>query len=204
MKRHAPATARNREPILDVLRRVLPEGARVLEIASGSGEHALHFAAALPSVTWQPTDRDAAARASIDAYRVEAPVANLLPALEVDAAADVWPAVETGGARPFDAIVCINMIHVAPWEACAGLFGGAARLLPASGLLYLYGPYQRDGAHTAESNALFDARLRAEDPRWGVRDRGAVIALAATRGLAHEETLAMPANNLSVLFRKSQ
>ena len=105
MKRHAPATARNREPILDVLRRVLPEGARVLEFACGFGVLAIHFAAALPRVTWQPTDRDAAARASIDAYRVEEPVANLLPALEVDAAADVWPAVETGGDRPFDAIV---------------------------------------------------------------------------------------------------
>jgi len=207
MKRHAPATARNRDPILDVLRRVLPDGpgTRVLEIASGSGEHAAYFAGALPHVLWQPTDRDAAARASIDAHRVDASLANLLRALELDAASDAWPIDAHGeGPRGVDAIVCINMIHIAPWEACLGLLRGAARVLPHGGVLYLYGPYRQGGVHTADTNARFDEALRAEDPRWGVRDLDDVVARAAGHGLAHRETVAMPANNLSVVFRRGE
>jgi SAM-dependent methyltransferase len=191
----SPSVARNREPILAVLRRVLPAGGIVLEIASGTGEHAMHFAAALPELTWQPTDRDPEARRSIAARRAAAVLPNLLPPLELDAAAPSWP-VERA-----DAIVAINMIHIAPWSAAEGLMAGAARLLAPGGILYLYGPYQENGRHTAPSNAAFDASLRARDPEWGVRDVGAVAELAARHGLALAERVAMPANNLSLVFR---
>ncbi|HKH34031.1 MAG TPA: DUF938 domain-containing protein [Beijerinckiaceae bacterium] len=191
----SPSVARNREPILAVLRRVLPARGIVLEIASGTGEHAMHFAAALPELTWQPTDRDPEARRSIAARRAAAVLPNLLPPLELDAAAPSWP-VERA-----DAIVAINMIHIAPWSAAEGLMAGAARLLAPGGILYLYGPYQENGRHTAPSNAAFDASLRARDPEWGVRDVGAVAELAARHGLALAERVAMPANNLSLVFR---
>jgi SAM-dependent methyltransferase len=191
----SPSVARNREPILAVLRRVLPAGGIVLEIASGTGEHAMHFAAALPELTWQPTDRDPEARRSIAARRAAAVLPNLLPPLELDAAAPSWP-VERA-----DAIVAINMIHIAPWSAAEGLMAGAARLLAPGGILYLYGPYKENGRHTAPSNAAFDASLRARDPEWGVRDVGAVAELAARHGLALAERVAMPANNLSLVFR---
>ena len=191
----SPSVARNREPILAVLRRVLPAGGIVLEIASGTGEHAMHFAAALPELTWQPTDRDPEARRSIAARRAAAVLPNLLPPLELDAAAPSWP-VERA-----DAIVAINMIHIAPWSAAEGLMAGAARLLAPGGILYLYGPYQENGRHTAPSNAAFDASLRARDPEWGVRDVGAVAELAARHGLALAERVAMPSSNLSLVFR---
>jgi SAM-dependent methyltransferase len=191
----SPSVARNREPILAVLRRVLPAGGIVLEIASGTGEHAMHFAAALLELTWQPTDRDPEARRSIAARRAAGVLPNLLPPLELDAAAPSWP-VERA-----DAIVAINMIHIAPWSAAEGLMAGAARLLAPGGILYLYGPYQENGRHTAPSNAAFDASLRARDPEWGVRDVGAVAELAARHGLALAERVAMPANNLSLVFR---
>ena len=191
----SPSVARNREPILAVLRRVLPVRGIVLEIASGTGEHAIHFAAALPELIWQPTDRDPEARRSIAARRAAAVLPNLLPPLELDAAAPSWP-VERA-----DAIVAINMIHIAPWSAAEGLMAGAARLLAPGGILYLYGPYQENGRHTAPSNAAFDASLRARDPEWGVRDVGAVAELAARHGLALAERVAMPANNLSLVFR---
>src|SRR5215207_7320938 len=191
----SPSVARNREPILAVLRRVLPARGIVLEIASGTGEHAMHFAAALPELTWQPTDRDPEARRSIAARRAAAVLPNLLSPLELDAAAPSWP-VERA-----DAIVAINMIHIAPWSAAEGLMAGAARLLAPGGILYLYGPYQENGRHTAPSNAAFDASLRARDPEWGVRDVGAVAELAARHGLALAERVAMPANNLSLVFR---
>jgi len=191
----SPSVARNREPILAVLRRVLPVRGIVLEIASGTGEHAIHFAAALPELIWQPTDRDPEARRSIAARRAAAVLPNLLPPLELDAAAPSWP-VERA-----DAIVAINMIHIAPWSAAEGLMAGAARLLAPGGILYLYGPYQENGRHTAPSNAAFDASLRARDPEWGVRDVGAVAELAARHGLALAERVAMPANNLSLDFR---
>jgi SAM-dependent methyltransferase len=191
----SPSVARNREPILAVLRRVLPVRGIVLEVASGTGEHAIHFAAALPELIWQPTDRDPEARRSIAARRDAAALLNLLPPLELDAAAPSWP---VGRA---DAIVAINMIHIAPWSAAEGLMAGAARLLAPGGILYLYGPYKENGRHTAPSNAAFDASLRARDPEWGVRDVGAVAELAARHGLALAERVAMPANNLSLVFR---
>lgn len=194
MKRTAPAAARNRDPILTVLREVLPAGARVLEIASGSGEHAVHFATHLP-VTWQPSDLDADARASIAVWRDEAALPNLLAPIALDVVGE-WSA-------DVDAIVCINMIHIAPWEACVGLFRGAARVLPPAGVLFLYGPFRHGGTFTAPSNAEFDASLRARDPRWGVRDLDEVTALATSLGYSRERVVAMPANNHSVVFRKA-
>jgi len=193
----APAVARNRDLILAVLREVLAAPGTVLEIASGSGEHAVHFASALPHLVWQPTDPDAQARRSIAAHAAQARLPNLLPPLELDAAAAVWPVTQA------DAVVSINMIHIAPWAAAEGLLAGAARLLPAGSPLYLYGPYREHGRHTAPSNAAFDESLRARDPAWGVRDLDAVVALAARHGLALQRTVAMPANNLSVVFHRN-
>jgi Protein of unknown function (DUF938) len=193
----APAVARNRDPILAVLREVLPAAGTVLEIASGTGEHAVHFAAALPHLVWQPTDPDGEARGSIAAHAAAAGLTNLLPPLELDASAPVWPVTRA------DALVSINMIHISPWRATQGLMAGAARVLPAGAPLYLYGPYRRHGQHTAPSNAAFDESLRARDPEWGVRDLDEVAALAAEHGLALQRSVAMPANNLSVIFRRN-
>jgi len=193
----APAVARNRDPILAVLRDVLPAAGTVLEIASGTGEHAIHFAAALPHLAWQPTDPDAQARGSIAAHAAQAGLANLLPPLALDAAAPVWPVTHA------DAIVTINMIHISPWRAAQGLMAGAARVLPAGAPLYLYGPYRRHGLHTAPSNAAFDENLRARDPEWGVRDLDEIVALAAALGFALQRSVALPANNLSVIFRRN-
>jgi hypothetical protein len=192
----APAVARNRDPILAVLHRTLPGRGTVLEIASGSGEHAVHFAAALPQLTWQPTDADPDARDSIAAYRVAAHLPNLLAPLALDAAASAWPISQA------DAIVTINMIHIAPWAATEGLMAGAARLLAAGSVLYLYGPFRERGRHTAPSNAAFDESLRARNGEWGVRDLDEVAALADRHGLELDERVAMPANNLSVVFRR--
>jgi SAM-dependent methyltransferase len=196
-RRYAPAVARNREPILAVLQRFLPRRGLVLEVASGSGEHAAFLAAALPDLVWQPSDPDPGARDSIAAFAAASGRANLLPPLVLDAAAASWPATTAA------AIVCINMIHIAPWDACEGLMAGAGRILGTGGVLYLYGTFREAGRHTAPSNAAFDADLRARDPRWGVRDLGEVAALAATHGFVHLETVAMPANNRSVVFRKA-
>lgn len=195
--RSAPAAVRNRDPILSVLARVLPAQGLVLEIASGTGEHAVYCAAALSGLTWQPSDRDPQARRSIAAHRARAGLGNLLAPLALDAAAPAWPVARA------DAVVCVNMIHIAPWAACEGLVAGAARVLAPGGVLYLYGPFREGGAHTADSNAAFDASLRARDPAWGVRDREAVAALAAAHGLAFAERVAMPANNLSLVFRRA-
>jgi cyclopropane fatty-acyl-phospholipid synthase-like methyltransferase len=191
----APATARNRDPILAVLVRVIPAGARVLEIASGTGEHAIYFAARLPGVSWQPSDPSPDARASIDAWRAQSCVDNVATAIELDVTKRPWPVEQ------FDALVCINMIHISPWAACEALFAEAPAHLAPRGVLYLYGPYKRGGAHTAESNEAFDRSLRARDPAWGVRDLDDVVALANKRGLLLDELVEMPANNLSVVFR---
>jgi SAM-dependent methyltransferase len=191
----APAAARNRDPILAVLRRVLPARGTVLEIGSGTGEHAVYFAAGLPHLVWQPTDIDADALASVSAHRRSAELANLLPALALDAAAPVWPVARA------EAVVAINLIHIVPWRATKGLMAGAARVLAPGGVLYLYGPFKQDGRHTAPSNAAFDASLRAHDPQWGVRDLREVAGLARRHGLDLVERVAMPANNLSVIFR---
>ena len=192
----SPAVARNRDFILAVLRRALPGRGTVLEIASGSGEHAVHFAAALPQLSWQPTDPAPEARDSIAAYRAAAQLPNLMPPLALDATSPTWPVTQA------DAMVAINMIHIAPWAAAEGLMAGAERLLPAGGALFLYGPFREHGQHTAPSNADFDESLRARNREWGVRDLDEVAALASRHGFALEERVAMPANNLSVVFRR--
>jgi SAM-dependent methyltransferase len=191
-----PHVARNREPILEVLKRVLPPQGLVLEVASGSGEHAAYFAKELPLLSWQPTDPDVEALASIAAHRAAAGAANLLSPLQLDVTEQPWPVALA------DAVMCNNMIHIARWAACEGLIAGAARLLPAGGILYLYGPYKIDGRHTAPSNQAFDDDLRARNPLWGIRDLADVVALATHHGFALAETLPMPANNLSVVFRR--
>jgi len=195
MKQHSPSCERNRDPILDVLRRVLPARGAVLEIAAGSGQHAVHFSAALPHLTWQPTDPTEAALASIEAWREDAKE-NLLPARRLDVTDDPWPVSRA------DAVVCCNMIHIAPWSACEALLRGAARALPPGGVLYLYGPFKRGGVHTAPSNEAFDAWLKAKDPSYGVRDLEAVIEAAAAQGFVLREVVEMPANNLSVVFAR--
>jgi cyclopropane fatty-acyl-phospholipid synthase-like methyltransferase len=191
----APAVARNREPILAVLRRTLPAQGTVLEIASGTGEHAVHFAAALPHLTWQPTDVDVDALQSISAHLASAQLPNLLPVLPLDVCSPAWPVMRA------DAVVAINMIHISPWRATEGLMEGAARMLPTDGPLFLYGAFREGGRHTAPSNAAFDANLRASNPEWGVRDLDQVADLARWHGLHLVERVAMPANNLSLVFR---
>jgi SAM-dependent methyltransferase len=196
IRQFAPSAQRNRDPILAVLRETLPATGLVLEIASGSGEHAMHFAAALPGLSFQPSDPNAKARASIDAWAKEAALPNLLPALALDASTPGWPLARA------DAVICINMIHISPWAATQGLIAEAARLLPPGGPLYLYGPYRQSGVPLAPSNAAFDESLRGRDPRWGLRELDTVAALAAAAGFGPPEVTAMPANNLSVVFRK--
>ncbi len=196
-RRSAPAALRNRDPILQVLREVLPATGVVLEVASGTGEHAVHFARALPSLTWQPSDPSEDARRSIAAWTRSERLPNVLPPLELDAAAATWPAAQA------DAIVCINMIHISPWEATEGVMHGAGRLLPANGPLVLYGPFRRGGRPLEPSNAAFDADLRARNLRWGLRDVDEVADCAAAQGLVLERSIEMPANNLILVFRRS-
>ena len=194
----APSALRNRDPILAVLRSVLPARGIVLEVASGSGEHIMHFAAALgATLVFQPSDPDPAARASIDAWTQASGLANVRPAIALDARAATWSVAAA------DVVLAINMIHIAPWAAAEGLIRGAERLLPPGGPLFLYGPFRREGAHTAPSNADFDADLRHRDPAWGIRDLEAVAELAASRGFAAPEVIQMPANNLSLIFRRT-
>ncbi|MDQ0466122.1 cyclopropane fatty-acyl-phospholipid synthase-like methyltransferase [Caulobacter ginsengisoli] len=196
--RASPSTARNREPILAVLRQHLPARGLVLEIASGAGEHAVFNAAALPDLQWQPTDPDDEALASIAAWRDQAGLPNLLAPLRLDAAdPDSWPV------QAADAVVNINMIHISPWAATQGLMRGAGRLLPAGGVLVTYGPYLERDVPTAQSNLDFDRSLKSRNPAWGLRHLDAVAALAAEHGLTLAERVAMPANNLSLVFRKA-
>lgn len=194
MKRSAPAAARNGQAIADVLARWLPTSGFVLEIASGTGEHALRFAQAFPAHSWQPSDPDPQARASIAAWREEAGLANLLPPVALDAASPHWP---LAGAA---AVLCINMVHISPWAATMGLMAGAARLLLPGAPLILYGPYRRAGVPTAASNEAFDASLQARDPAWGLRSVEEVAT--AAEGFALAEVAEMPANNLMLLFRR--
>lgn len=195
-KRCAPAALRNREPIAAVLREVLPERGTVLEIASGTGEHAVYFAAAFRQLVWQPSDPDPAAVASIRAHREEAMLANLRAPLRLDAESARWP-VETA-----DALLCINMVHISPWSATQGLMNGAGRVLGRGAPLVLYGPYRRAGVPTAGSNEAFDASLRARDSQWGLRPLESVEAEAAANGLDLERIAEMPANNLTIVFRR--
>ena len=196
MKREAPAAARNRQPILDVLQPRLPARGLVLEIASGTGEHVVHYAAARPGLVFQPSDPDAGARASIDDWVRTLGLDNVRPALEIDVTKSTWP-VERA-----DAVLCCNMIHIAPWEAAVGLVTGAASLLPSGGPLFLYGPYRRGGRHTSPSNEAFDSELKRRNSAWGVRNLEDVIELAESRGFSAPEIVEMPANNLSLLFKR--
>ncbi|HIC80652.1 MAG TPA: DUF938 domain-containing protein [Kiloniellaceae bacterium] len=207
-RRHAPATARNRDPIAAVLRDLLPQSGTVLELASGTGEHAAYFASRFPGLVWQPSDPDPQLRRSIEAHRLAVSCANLRAPLDIDVTAPEWPLTGMGAAPAV--MVCINMIHIAPWAAAEGLFAGAGRHLGANagagaagGGLFLYGPFKRDGVHTAPSNEAFDRSLRAQDPAWGVRDLGAVSAMAMGAGLAPPEVFEMPANNLALWFAKA-
>lgn len=212
LRQYAPATQRNREPILDVLRRVLPPHGTVLEVASGTGEHAVFFASHLSPRLWLPSDPNPQMRDSIAAWRTDKPADNLYPPLDLDVHAPVWPVEKDSFAEgenslgwetlPIVAIVAINMIHIAPWSACVGLMAGAGRILPPDGILYLYGPFKQSGQHTAPSNAAFDQSLRASNPDWGVRDLDEVVALATAEHLTFVETYKMPANNLSVVFKR--
>ena len=195
-RRFAPATERNRNPILAILREELPPRGLVLEVASGTGEHAMHFARALPDLDWQPSDPDADARASIAAWLAQEELTNLRPPIALDAAAADWP-IENA-----DAILCINMIHISPWEATVGLMRGAGKILASGGLLYLYGPYRRAGHPIEPSNAAFDESLKARDPCWGLRQLEDVEACAADHGLRLSRVVEMPANNLSVVFSR--
>lgn len=191
-----PATERNRDAILDVLRDVLSATGLVLEIASGSGEHVVHFARAFPGLTFQPSDPEEVALQSIAAWTQASGSANVLPPLMLDAASESWPVAAA------DAILCINMIHISPWRATEGLFRGASRLLGEGAPLYLYGPYRRAGAITAPSNEAFDESLKSRNPEWGLRDLAAVAALARDARFSAPVITEMPANNLSVVFRR--
>jgi hypothetical protein len=192
----APATQRNREPILDVARQHFPKAGIVLEVAAGSGEHAVFLADNFPGLRWYPTDPDPNARDSTDAWREHTHAKNVAAAAELDVCSDRWPLERA------DVIVNINMIHIAPWRACVGLMRGAGRLLTAGGLLMMYGPYMIDGAHTAPSNGDFDQSLRSRNPAWGVRDLREVVAEAKVHGLQLTERVPMPANNFTLVFRR--
>ena len=196
MKRHAPATARNSQPLAEVLARELPASGTVLEIASGSGEHAVFMARRFPALDWQPSDRDAEALASVDVWAAEARLANLRPAIALDAAAPDWPIVSA------DALLCVNMLHISPWDAAVGLFAGAGRVLGSGAPLVLYGPFVEPDVETAASNHAFDQSLRQRDPAWGLRSTADLDRLAAGHGMTRTARCAMPANNLVLVYRR--
>jgi SAM-dependent methyltransferase len=196
VRHFAAATLRNREPILSVLRTVLPASGLVLEVASGTGEHIVHFARHMPSLEWQPSDPSATARDSITAWIATEGMTNIRVPLELDVTQSRWPVEQA------DAILCINMVHISPWAATQGLMRGASRVLTGGGKLYLYGPYRQPGRRLEPSNEAFDRNLRARNPRWGLRDLDAVIQCAADHGLLFERSIEMPANNLSLIFKR--
>jgi len=196
-RRSAPAALRNRDPILAVLREILPASGLVLEIASGTGEHVIHFARHLPQLTFQPSDPDEGARTSVAAWIADSGLKNIRPPLALDAASPPWPIAQA------DAIICINMIHISPWRTTEGLFDGAASVLPRGAPLYLYGPYRRRDVPTVPSNEAFDESLRSRDPAWGLRLLEDVAARARLAGFALDRVVEMPANNLSVVFRRA-
>ena len=193
-RKHAPATLRNRAPIADSLASLLPAAGRVLEVASGSGEHCAYFAGRFPALAWQPSDPEPSALASIASWC--AGLANVRAPVALDAAATDWPVARA------DAIFCANMVHISAWAATEGLFAGAARLLPEGAPLICYGPYRRADVPTAPSNEAFDRSLRTRNFEWGLRDLGAVDAVAAERGLARTDLVEMPANNLLLVWRR--
>lgn len=196
MKRHAPSVARNREPIAAVLTEELPASGLVLEVASGSGEHAVHFARTFPDLEWLPSDPDAEACRSIDAWRSEAGLPNLRPPVQLDAATASWPVAAA------DAVLCINMVHISPLAASEGLADGAARLLAPGEPLIVYGPYLEDAVETAPSNLEFDRWLKERNPDWGLRHVEWLDQVAGRRGLARTRRVAMPANNLMLVYRR--
>ncbi len=196
-RRFAPAASRNRDPIAAVVLARLRRGARVLEIGSGTGEHAVHMAALRPDTHWQPSDPDPASRESIAAWTAHAGLANVAPPLGLDVRRLPWPVGTIGAA---DLVLCCNLIHIAPWDCTVALLEGAGQALVAGGEFLLYGPFARSGAHTAPSNAAFDAALRRQNPAWGVRDLETVAALAADNGLEFVEAVPMPANNFCAIF----
>ena len=206
-RQFSPSAARNRGPNRDVLTRVLPKNGIVLEIGSGSGEHAVCFAKALPKLIWLPSDPDMDSRASIEAWIVTEHLANVRSPVAIDVRRKTWDAEreiwDVKDDAPFDAMVCLNMIHIAPWAAALGLLAGAGRLLRTGGILFLYGPFMRGGAHTASSNAAFDADLKRRDKSWGIRDVGELVSEAAPCGIELREVVKMPANNLSLIFVKA-
>ena len=199
-RQYAPATQRNRQPILEILTKVLPPKSNVLEIASGTGEHAVFFASRLQSCRWTPSDNNPLSWESIIAWKNASGVDNVDLPLVIDVTRDDW--VQQVTDKKIDAIVNINMIHISPWLACLGLMHGAGQILPPGGILYMYGPYKRNGEHTAPSNANFDRSLRARNDQWGVRDLEAVIEAAAAANLRLQQVIEMPANNLSVIFSR--
>ncbi len=201
-RQREPAAERNRAVILGVLKEVLPPSGTVLEVSSGTGQHAAYFAPELAPRRWQPSEFDRALIGSIETWGERVPSANLFPPITLDACAPVWPVEEAPPDPPITAVVNINMIHIAPWRACLGLLAGAGRILPPDGVLYLYGPYRRSGVHTVSSNEDFDRSLQARDPQWGVRDLDEVAAAAKGEGLVLDRVIEMPVNNLSVVFRK--
>lgn len=190
-----PATSRNRDAILDVLTSILPDHGQILEIDSGSGQHAIYFKAAMPHLDWQTSDPEEAARTSIAGW-INSEKLNMPAPLDIDASRDDWPIDQ------ISAIMSINMIHISPWGSCQGLMRGAAKHLPSSGVLYLYGPFCEDGHFKAPSNAAFDASLEQRNPEWGVRDLALVIQEAENNGLVFQKKIEMPSNNLSVIFKK--
>jgi hypothetical protein len=196
VKRHAPAAARNRAPITKVLEKVLPPSGLVLEVASGSGEHVVHFARHFAHLEWQPSDPDPDALNSIAAHAADTGLPNVRDPVALDAAGETWPMDRA------DAILCINMVHISPWSACVGLMRNAGRLLPARAPLILYGPYRRASVTTALSNEAFDQSLKARNPDWGLRDLEDVVAEAERNLMALERVHEMPANNLTLVFRK--
>lgn len=196
----SPSAARNSGPICAVLEKVLPKDGIALEIGSGTGEHVICFAKALPGLLWQPSDPDPASRASIDAWIAAEGLANIRSPVAIDTRQAIWGVEDD---TPFAAVVSLNMIHISPWESALGLLAGAGRILRPDGILYLYGPFMRSGTHTAPSNEAFDADLKRRDPRWGVRDIDDLIREAAPHGLDLREVIAMPANNLSLVFTKA-
>jgi SAM-dependent methyltransferase len=193
----SPSAARNSGPIREVLERVLPRSGTALEIGSGTGEHVVCFAKALPGLLWQPSDPDPASRASIAAWIAAEGIANVRAPVAIDVRKAAWGVED---AAPFTAIISLNMIHIAPWQAALGLLAGAGRMLRPDGILYLYGPFMRSGAHTTPSNAAFDADLKRRDPGWGVHDIDDLVREAAPHGLELREVIEMPANNLSLVF----
>lgn len=194
---HSPATDRNKQPILDVLRDILPPEGRVLEIASGTGQHVMYFADALPNLVWQPTDPDEPSRATIQARVRAAGLTNVHDPVDLDVRDAPWPV------KLSNAVLCINMIHISPWTATEALFSNARSILSSAGILYLYGPYSQSGRDITASNKAFDASLRSRNPEWGIRSLEQVVHFAETQGFVLEKTKDMPANNLSVVFRNT-